>query len=165
MHRTPIEQYMGRHESRPHPSGARSCTRSPLQGTTLEQAVALPLEIAERRPMLVGLPRAYRGRTTAFAWFEDRDLPAALSRLLTAETIALRARKSVSVASSRAIPRTAVSAILQTIALPTELPRRVPERFQQWSPRPLLSGLVSNGGDHSFRPFSYFPTYFERAVR
>ncbi len=48
------------------------------------------------------------------------------SRLLTAETIALRHEISVSVASSGAISQVAPCAILQTSVLPTELPRREP---------------------------------------
>src|SRR5437773_9674779 len=46
------------------------------------------------------------------------------SRLLTAQTMVFWVEIWVSVASSLAISRIAVLAILQTIALPTELPRR-----------------------------------------
>src|SRR5437867_6452038 len=48
------------------------------------------------------------------------------SRLLTAQTMVFWVEIWVSVANSSAISRIAVLAILQTIALPTELPRREP---------------------------------------
>jgi hypothetical protein len=104
----------------------------------------------ERRPDI--RRRASRARRVALtldpsSWLaKERDLPAAFSRLLTAETIALRARQSVSVPNSPAIPRIALCAILQTIALPTELPRREPHFIR----KPVCDSNVcaSNGLDH-----------------
>jgi hypothetical protein len=65
------------------------------------------------------------------------------SRLFAAETIALRGQTSVSVASFRAISRIALIAILQTIALPTELPRRGPHFTRKLAGEP--NGLRGNG--------------------
>ena len=68
------------------------------------------------------------------------------SRLLVTYTMVLQIEFRVSAASSRTISRIAVLAILQTIALPTELPRREPHFT-----RKLARGsnvCATNGLDH-----------------
>ena len=73
-------------------------------------------------------------------------LPAALTRLLTAYTMVLWIEFQVSAASSRAISQIAVFAILQTIALPTELPRRDPHFTRKLvrESKPRASNGVAN---------------------
>ncbi len=74
-------------------------------------------------------------------------LPAAFQRLLIAYTMVFRVEFRVSVASLRAISQIAVLAILQTIALPTELPRREPH-FTRKSKSRTTSRESDRVGNH-----------------
>jgi hypothetical protein len=93
------------------------------------------------------------------------------SRLLIAETMVLRGEISVSVASSGAISRIAILAILQTIALPTELPRRTPilrgprdGTSEQWCTEPGPAKSASATASRSTRPASRFSSQSRRSA-
>src|SRR5207249_753204 len=86
------------------------------------------------------------------------------AKLLSAETIALRGRIRVSAPSSRAISTITLRAILQTIALPTELPRRDLDSIRYFHER--SSGLARHGvGNHVRRRRNGLRAPSTRALR
>src|SRR5437867_6885652 len=74
-----------------------------------------------------------------------------------------RARKSVSASSCRAISRIASLAILQTIALPTERPRR--EAHFTWKLATQAFRKESNGLDHHAKHFAQWLRDQARSAR
>jgi hypothetical protein len=119
------------------PHAAMSARAATIRSTTITMNQNCAGAISALRLNAYRAPTSYPELVSRCATAQARssrslacDLPAALKLLLT-YTMVFWIEFRVSVASSRAISSIALLAILQTIALPTELPRREPHFTQK----------------------------------